>query len=129
MPASTSPITRGWLNLAMSEPTSRAARMTAAIASIKRPKVSSPLRFSGFLVEAPGSGSSSTNVPLTSSDPTVPLKPFSWKPRSTSSVPPLRAVDGALEAVVLQSQLAAGATAQVDELTRLLELEVVAEAG
>ncbi len=44
------------------------------MASISRPNVSSPVRFSGFLAEAPGSGRGSTNSAVTWSEPTVPAK-------------------------------------------------------
>ena len=47
--------------------------MTAAIASINRPKVSSPERFGGFFALAPGAGRASVNLAWNACPPSVPL--------------------------------------------------------
>ena len=132
-PASTSPITRGWPNLAISVPTRRAARITAAIASISRPNVSSPLRFAGFLADAPGSGSGSANVAVTGSPPTVPesfvCSPAPETAKATAAVPPVAQSTSPVSWSSLRRSLPVAAAAEIDELARLDELEVLAEAG
>ena len=66
--------------------------MTAAMASMSRPKVSSLDRFGGGFADVPGAGSGSPNFAVTCSDPIVPTSfaevPEPWTARSAASDPP-----------------------------------------